>query len=182
MTTASPYDAAPSAVLRVYLQQRRVDRLHSARRLARWLAIALVLLLVTMTAMRGPAVLRDTTVAVLLLVSLAAWVVGVVHDYRVHSSRLDSRLCLARLDSVRRDLAVHGPRNRRENMRSRRTGADVLAGVDVHALQSQVRQLEHEIDESEQRGERALLVGAVATALAAAALVAAVGASALSIS
>ncbi|MEO6997993.1 MAG: hypothetical protein ABI112_07920 [Terracoccus sp.] len=182
MPTAGPYDAAPTAVLRVYLQQRRVDRLRAARRLARWLTIALALVLVTMAVMHGPAVLGATTAAFALVVSLAAWVVAMVNDHRVHSGRLDSRICLARIDAVRRQLAVQAPPTRRENAGSRRTGANVLTGGDVHALHSQVRQLEHEIDDSEQRVERALLVGAMAAALGAAALGAAVGASALSIS
>lgn len=182
MPTAGSYDAAPSAVLRVYLQQRRVDRLRAVRRLSRWLTIALALLLVTMTVMRGPFFLGAATVIVALVVSLAAWVVAVVNGYRVHSGRLDSRVCLARIDAVRSQLAVHGRPTRRENAGAPRAGADLLTGGDVHALQLQVRQLEHQIDQSEQRVERALLVGAVAAALGAAALGAAVGASALSIS
>lgn len=183
MPTAVPYDAAPSAVLRVYLQQRHLDRLRAARRVARWLCLSLVLVLVTMTVMRGTTVLAHSAVVVALLLSLAAWIVAKGQDYRVHSSRLDSRVCLARLDSVRRHLAARetGQRVERASACERRHGADVLTGDHRQELHTQVRALESEIDESERRVERALLVGAVSAALGAVALGAAVGASALSI-
>lgn len=184
MPTAVPHDAAPSAVLRVYLQQRRLDRLRSARRVARWLSVTLMLVLVTMTVMRGSTLLTDAAVVVALLLSLAAWLVAMVANYRVHSSRLDSRVSLARLDSVRRHLATRdtGPRVERARVTQGRPGADVL--TDDHRLQlhTQVRTLESEIDESEHRVERALLTGAVSATVGAMALCAAVGASALSIS
>ncbi len=182
MPTAVPYEAAPSAVLRVYLQQRHLDRLRSARRVARWLCLSLVLVLVTMTVMRGTTVLADAAVVVALLLSLAAWMVAMGADYRVHSSRLDSRVCLARLDSVRRHLAARGPGQSVERARERRPGTDVLTDDHRQELHNQVRTLESEIDESERRVERALLVGAVAATVRVVALGAAVGASALSIS
>lgn len=179
MPIADSYDAAPSAVMRVYLHQRRVDRMRSVRRLAGWLTAGLVLVLVTMTVMRGLPVFTSPAAIVALLVGLTAWLVAVVQDFRLHSSRLDSRVCLARLDSVRRHLAVREPQRKRENTNARRAGADVLTGDDVHALHSQVRELEAEIDESEERVEQALLLGTVAASFGAVALGAAVGAGAM---
>ncbi|MDN5764266.1 MAG: hypothetical protein L0H96_10230 [Humibacillus sp.] len=182
MPTAVPYGAAPSAVLRVYLQQRRLDRLRSARRVARWLSVALVLVLVTMTVMRGTTLLADAAVAATLLLGLVAWLVAMVATYRVHSSRLDSRVSLARLDSVRRHLDTRdtGPRVERARVPEGRPGTDVLTEDHRLELHTQVRTLENEIDESERRVERALRVGAVSATLGAVALFAAVGATALS--
>ncbi len=181
MRTVGLHATVPSAVLRVYLQQRRLDRLCSARRLLRCLVMALVLVLVTMTVMRGPQVLGPPTVLIALLLALAAWAVGVFHDYSVHSRRIDSRFCLARLDSVRCLLAAPEPAPKVENATARRAGADVVTN-DQLELHAQARTLEWEIDESEQRVERALLVGAVAAALVAVALGAAITAIAVSIS
>ena len=177
--TADPYDAAPSAVMRVYLQQRRVDRLRSARRLARWLAVALVLVLITMTVLRGPRALATPAVIVALAAALASWAVTVFHDYRLQSSRIDSRLCLARLESVRRHLAAREQDRKVKTAKARRAGLNVLTDDHVQELHAQVRELECEIDESEQRVEHALVVGTVAAAFGAVALGAAVGAGAL---
>ncbi len=181
MLTVGPNGTIPSAVMRVYLHQRRLDRLRSARRVARWLTVALVLLLVTMTVMRGPDLLGPPTVVAALIVALAAWVVAVFHDYRVQSRRIDSRLCLVRLDSVRRHLEAREHGRRVESTGARRTGADVLTDEHLLELHAQVRTLESEIDESERRVEQALLAGVVAAGFAVVALTAAVAASATSI-
>ena len=178
MPSAHPYNDVPSAVMRVYLQQRRFDRLRSVRRVARWLSAALVLVLITMTVLRGPTVFGSSTVIGALLVALTGWVVAVVHDFRMQSGRLDSRVCLARLESVRGHLCSRDPQRKRESSPSRRAGANLLTGDDLHSLQAQVRELEHEIDQSEQRVEHALGVAAVASALATVALAAAIGAGA----
>ncbi|MEO5744790.1 MAG: hypothetical protein ABIQ53_09415 [Terracoccus sp.] len=181
MRTVGPHATVPSAVLRVYLQQRRVARLCRARRLVRWLAMALVLVLVTMTVMRGLRVLGPPIVLVALLLAFGAWVVGVLNDYRVHSRRIDSRFCLARLASVRRLLAARERAQKVESAMARRAGADVVT-IDQLELHAQARTLESEIDESEQRVERALIVGAAAAACVAVALSAAVAAIAVSLS
>ena len=181
MRTVGLHATLPSAVLRVYLQQRRLDRLCSVRRVVRWLAMALMLVLVTMTVMRGPSVFGPPTVLIALLLALTAWAVAVFYDYSVHSRRIDSRFCLARLDSVRRLLAVRERAPKVDNATARRVGADVVTH-DQLELHAQARLLEWEIDESEQRVLRALLVSAVAVGFVAVALGAAVTAIAVSIS
>lgn len=182
MLTVGPHGTVPSAVMRVYLQQRRLDRIRSARRAARWLIVALVLVLVTMTVMRGPSLLGPPTVVTAMILALTAWVVAVSYDYRVHSRRIDSRLCLVRLESVRRHLEAREHGRKGKSAGARRPGADVLTENHLLELHAQVRTLESEIDESEQRVEQALLAGAVAAGFAVVALTAAVAASAMSIS
>lgn len=177
MLTAVPYDAPLSAVVRMYLQQRRLERLRSARRLARGLALALVLVLIFVTVTRGPTVSESMTGIVALLLSLAAWMAATAADFRVHSSRIDARVGQTRLGSVRRHLGAPETPSRGE--RTRRSGADVLTVNHQQKLHEQVRTLEHEIDESDQRAQRALLAGAVAAALGAVSLGIAVGASLL---
>ena len=181
MRTVGLHATVPSAVLRVYLQQRRQDRLCSARRLLRCLAVFLVLVLVTMTVMRGLQVLGPPSVLSALLLAFAAWTVAVFHDYSVHSRRIDSRFCLARLDSVRRLLAARERAPKAQNATARCVAAAVVTD-DRLELHAQARTLEWEIDESEHRVERALLGGAVAAALVALALGAAVTAVAVSLS
>ena len=182
MLMVGPHDTVPSAALKVYLQQRRIDRLRSAKRLVRWLTVAMVLVLVTMTVLRGPRLLGPPTVLTAILLAVAAWVVAVCYDVRMHSCRLDSRLCLARLEAVLGHLVVREQGQKVDSARARRAGAVVLTNEQPMELRAQVRQLEGEIDESEHRVERALLGGAVAAALGAVALGAAVVASAVAIS
>lgn len=182
MLTVGPHGTIPSAVMRVYLQQRRLDRIRSARRVAHWLAGTLALVLVTMTVMRGLSLLSPPAVVTSLILALAAWIVAVFHSYRVHSCRIDARLCLVRLESVRRHLESREHSRKVESAGARRPGADVLTDDHLLELHAQVRTLESEIEESEKRVEQALLAGAVAAGAAVFALTAAVATSAMSIS
>ena len=94
-------DAVHSAVLVLYLRQRRIARFHTLRIIARSVTVlALIVLAATAMVVDRPDAASSPLVRVLIGAGLLAWVVAVVLDFRVQAARLSSRILQMRLQAV----------------------------------------------------------------------------------
>ncbi len=94
-----------SSLMEVLSQHQRSYRLRAVRLLARALTICALVVLAT-TAVISDQAYEPSTPLIGAFVGggLAAWLVTLVLDIRVHSNRLNSRMIMMRLQSVQADI------------------------------------------------------------------------------
>ncbi len=100
-------DASASAVSLVYRRQRWMAQMRTIRSVARTVTVLGLGGLVGFTLVDGRGLGSWSTVASLIIAAgVVAWVVQVVHEHRIASHQLDSRVLLARMRTLEAERAA----------------------------------------------------------------------------
>ncbi len=100
-------DASASAVTLLYQRERRMGHLRMVRSISRTVTVLALGAYVGLTFVGGEGFGSwSTSVRLILTCGVVAWVVELVHEYRVASHQLNSRVLVARVSAVRTELAA----------------------------------------------------------------------------